>query len=153
MDRALTATPDTSGTAKQEILIDFHEFFGPEVLLVEYVSCVYLRCDAAGEILDPLAAIAAFDSGVVAVGFGIGLLEERKPCLVRVFTLGKILSSEDQYPTTKSSVKQSSKWSAYQGAAVGLVYLAVRLLRVYPLSVFPYNTLQAPLVIIRFRKI
>lgn len=89
--RTLTASPDTGRAAKQEVLIDLHELLGPKLLLVEYISRVYLRGHAAGEIFDPLAAISAFNSGVVAVGFGVGLLEEWEPRLVRVLALGKIL--------------------------------------------------------------
>lgn len=61
------------------------------MLLVEYVGRVNLRGHATGEILNPLAPIAALNSGIVAVGFGVGLLEEREPRLVRVLALGKIL--------------------------------------------------------------
>lgn len=92
MARTLTSTPDTSGTAKQEVLIDLHELLSPEVFLVEYVGRVYFRRHAAGEILNSLATVTAFDSRIVAVSFGIGLLEEWEPRLVRVLTLSKILS-------------------------------------------------------------
>lgn len=61
------------------------------MLLVEYVGRVNLRGHAAGKILNPLAAIATLNSGIVAVGFSVGLLEEREPRLVRVLALGKIL--------------------------------------------------------------
>lgn len=90
-DRSPTTTPDTSGASKQEVFVDLHKLLFPEVLLVEDVSCVYFRGYAAGEIFDPLSPIAAFDSGVVTVGFSIGLLEKREPRLIRVLALGKIL--------------------------------------------------------------
>lgn len=90
-NRTLTSSPDTGRAAKQEVLIDLHELLVPEVLLVEYVSRIDLRRHTAREILDSLAPIAAFDGGVVTVGFGVGLLEEREPRLVRVLALSKIL--------------------------------------------------------------
>lgn len=93
-----TATPDTSGASKQEVLVDFHELLCPEVLLIEYVGRVDLRGHAAGEIFDSLAPIAAFYGRVVAVGFGIGLLEEREPRLVWVLALGKVLEQPHQFP-------------------------------------------------------
>jgi hypothetical protein len=41
---------------------------------------------------------AAFNGRIVAVGFGIGLFEQRKPCLVVVDTLSKLESSGPALP-------------------------------------------------------
>lgn len=96
LDDALALTPasapDASGAPEQEVLVDLHQLLVPEVLLVQDVGRVNLGRHAAREVLDAFAAIAALDGGIVAVRFGICLLEQRQPGLVGVGALSEVLS-------------------------------------------------------------
>jgi hypothetical protein len=111
---AVAAAPDARRAAEEELLVDAHQLVLPEGLAVENVRGVDLGGDATRQVLDPFAGETALDGGVVAVGLGVALFEEGEPGLVGVLALGEV-----------------------QGAAVGLVGVAVGLLGVDSVSIFP----------------
>lgn len=100
-------SPDSGRTPKQKVLIDLHQLLGPEVFLVQNIRRINLRRHAAREVFDPLAAVATFDRRIVAMGFGVGFLEQREPCLVRIRALCKILTFQKGQPLGSAVFQQS----------------------------------------------
>ena len=60
-----TAPEDPSSTAKNEIFVNFQEFFLPEIFFVEYVGTEYLGCDPASQILKTFSREPSFNCSVV----------------------------------------------------------------------------------------
>jgi hypothetical protein len=105
----ISTTPeDTSGTSEEELLVHFHEFFFPEVLLVEDVSAKDLGCHPSGQVFETFSSMTSFDGSIVlfsldeivniggatyTMGLSVGLLEKWKPCLVWILALSKVKCS------------------------------------------------------------
>lgn len=88
---APASSPHAGRASEKEVLVDLHELFVPEVLLIKDVGRVDLRGDAAREIFNTFAPVSAFYGGVIAMCFRIGLFQQRKPGLVGVLALCKVL--------------------------------------------------------------
>ena len=67
--------PQAGRATKQKVLVDLHQLLFPEVLLIKDVSRKQRRSDAAGEVLYPFTGTASLNRCIVAVGFGVGLLQ------------------------------------------------------------------------------
>jgi len=81
---------EASGTAEQEVGADFQQLVAPEGISVQDVGRVDLGRDTAGEVFNGLAGKSAVDRRVVAVGFGVRLLQQRQPRLVLITALRKV---------------------------------------------------------------
>jgi hypothetical protein len=83
-------TPARSGARKHKILADAAELVLPERLGVEDVGCVDLRRDSAGKVFDGFSCLAARNRGIVAMGLGVGFLEETDPSFILIAALGEV---------------------------------------------------------------
>lgn len=96
----------TRTAAKKEIFVDFHKLFPPEPILVKDVAGQYIGCNATCQIFDSFPATRqylprpirveilpykpALNSGVIAMGFGICFLQQRKPCFILICTMSEV---------------------------------------------------------------
>lgn len=80
----VAAVEDPRGAAEHELLVNLGELVVPEGVNVEDIGAQKLSSDTARHVFNTLADPATNHGGIVAVGLGVGLLEEREPCLVLI---------------------------------------------------------------------
>jgi hypothetical protein len=86
---AIAAVQETRAAAEQELFVDSAELVLPKPVEIEDVRRQELRGHTAGKILQTLPNPAARERCVVAVCFGVRLLDQRDPRLVLILTLGE----------------------------------------------------------------
>ena len=95
-------------TAEQEVLVNVHELFSPELFLVKYIRRKDFGGHASRKVFDALTMQcqlfcsvsswgwlhlpdeASINGRVISVCFGIRFLKQRQPCLVRIAALCEV---------------------------------------------------------------
>jgi len=87
--RFISVGPIWRRCSENEVFVDIKQFL-EKFFFAQNPVCQKGHRNAAGHVFHCLAAIPTLNSVIIAMSFGVRLLQQRKPCLIRICAFGEI---------------------------------------------------------------